>query len=441
VAAIGSIRLPSSGRFLEQGVERGHAAFEPFVAPGELEPVGLFAARRDADAGDVEARQGTVADGVALLVRVTPGGQGQREGGDLDATGIEFEAVQVVGEHAVDGIAHRELFGGAAHRHQVVEGRDEEVAGTGAGVEQLELGQRVGPGREGSGGGCSGPRRWRDGVIRRKTQVGHFHRQLHARVAAVPPAAEGVFEQEGDHVLLGETAASPPAVRRRPPWCRPASSAAALLPSSAPARTGSSSPGCRRPGRRWRAAWRAGLRAPARFPAAVAAPAGLSGRKTLGSMRAGVVPGDFPFAAGGGIETLGGVFLAVGQADRVAVRVHQQIALGEEAGKEHAVPVLVGDLGDEVGDGLRVVGAQQIAQRTAMGTQAHAQLFLGIGGVGLGARAPTARALRALAAPSSAWVRAWATVLSRMRRCSRGSAVFIFWSLIALFLSSQLLFF
>ena len=37
-----------------------------------------------------------------------------------------------------------------------------------------------------------------------KTQVGHLHRQLHARVTALPPAAEGVFEQEGDHVLLGE---------------------------------------------------------------------------------------------------------------------------------------------------------------------------------------------------------------------------------------------
>jgi hypothetical protein len=105
------------------------------------------------------------------------------------------------------------------------------------------------------------------------------------------------------------------------------------------------------------------------------------GAEDVGQHARGVVAGDFPFAACGGIEALG-VFLAIGQADRVAVRVHQQIALGQEAREEHAVPVFVGDLGDEVVDGLRVVGAQQIAECAAMGTQADAQLFLRLGGVG-----------------------------------------------------------
>lgn len=63
--------------------------------------------------------------------------------------------------------------------------------------------------------------------------------------------------------------------------------------------------------------------------------------------------------------------------------MHQQIALGQKAGKPHAVPVLVGDLGDQVGGGLAAIGRRSIAQRTAMGAQVHAQLLLGGGGVGL----------------------------------------------------------
>ncbi|MBK6743837.1 MAG: hypothetical protein IPG66_13035 [Hydrogenophilales bacterium] len=46
------------------------------------------------------------------------------------------------------------------------------------------------------------------------------------------------------------------------------------------------------------------------------------------------------------------------------------------------MPVLVGNLGDEVADGLRVVGAQQIAQRPAMDAQADALLFLRLAGEG-----------------------------------------------------------
>lgn len=43
--------------------------------------------------------------------------------------------------------------------------------------------------------------------------------------------------------------------------------------------------------------------------------------------------------------------------------------IGQEAREEQAMPVLVGDFGDEVVDGLRVVGAQQITQRPAMRTR------------------------------------------------------------------------
>ena len=52
--------------------------------------------------------------------------------------------------------------------------------------------------------------------------------------------------------------------------------------------------------------------------------------------------------------------------DRITIRVHQQMALGGDTSEEPAVPVLVGDLGDEVVDGLRVVRAQLVTQCPAM---------------------------------------------------------------------------
>jgi hypothetical protein len=203
----------------------------------------------------------------------------------------------------------------------------------------------------------------------------------------VPPAAEGVFEEEGDHVLLGEklrhrrqfVGAHLGAgllhlplhfflLRRLPELVAPAQAVVGL-------EDGGGQLG------------EQGFERLFGFQRHLDRQGRAVGAEDVGQHACGVVAGDFPFATGGRVETqlrVLGVFLAVGQADRVAVRVHQQIALGEEAGKEHAVPVLVGDFRDEVVDGLRVVGAQHVAQCATMGAQAHAQFFLGIAGVGGG---------------------------------------------------------
>ena len=66
--------------------------------------------------------------------------------------------------------------------------------------------------------------------------------------------------------------------------------------------------------------------------------------------------------------------------------MHEQVAFGQKAGEQHAVPVLVGDLGDQAGGGLGAVTGRRIAQRPAVGAQLHPQLFLRGAGVGGGCR-------------------------------------------------------
>ena len=59
------------------------------VAAGEPLPVGALALDGDAGAGEVRDRQRLVAAGL-------PGVEGEVEGGELDAAGVELEAEQVV---------------------------------------------------------------------------------------------------------------------------------------------------------------------------------------------------------------------------------------------------------------------------------------------------------------------------------------------------------
>ncbi|WP_156427605.1 hypothetical protein [Thiohalocapsa sp. ML1] len=58
--------------------------------------------------------------------------------------------------------------------------------------------------------------------------------------------------------------------------------------------------------------------------------------------------------------------------------MHQEPVLGEEAGEEHAVPVLVGGLVDEALDVLAPVRATLVAELAAVGAQAPAQRALGL---------------------------------------------------------------
>ena len=60
----------------------------------------------------------------------------------------------------------------------------------------------------------------------------------------------------------------------------------------------------------------------------------------------------------------------------VRVRIHQQVVLGQEAGKEHAVPVLVGHLFDETVHGLFFPAVEGVSELAAVNAQSLAQTAL-----------------------------------------------------------------
>ncbi|HOF31407.1 MAG TPA: hypothetical protein PK441_11210, partial [Burkholderiaceae bacterium] len=89
-------------------------------------------------------------------------------------------------------------------------------------------------------------------------------------------------------------------------------------------------------------------------------------RQHAGGQRAGQLPAAFG-------AFVGGQLVALFQGDGHAV-VHQQVVVGQKAGEQHAVPVLVGHLLGEVVHGLHLAAVQGIAQLPAVGAQAAAQL-------------------------------------------------------------------
>ena len=74
-----------------------------------------------------------------------------------------------------------------------------------------------------------------------------------------------------------------------------------------------------------------------------------------------------------------GEFLAVFQGDGDAqIRFDEQVALGQEAGEQHAVPVLVGAFLHQAANGLLAGGGvAAVAKLPGMGAEAAAQLALG----------------------------------------------------------------
>ena len=62
---------------------------------------------------------------------------------------------------------------------------------------------------------------------------------------------------------------------------------------------------------------------------------------------------------------------------RMTIWLHEQIALRRKAGKQHAMPVFVGDFGDEMINGLSVIRAQHLAQLPPV--RAHEQFYLILG--------------------------------------------------------------
>jgi len=75
---------------------------------------------------------------------------------------------------------------------------------------------------------------------------------------------------------------------------------------------------------------------------------------------------------------LAGEVLTLGDADRdLRLRLDQEIALGEESGEEHPVPVLVGALVDEMVDGLVTgAGVAPVAELAPVSAKAGAQRAL-----------------------------------------------------------------
>jgi hypothetical protein len=260
--------------------------------------------------------------------------------------------VQVVAQHGIDGIARRQTFGGHAHGHEQQKGRDEKVAGAAAGVEQLEGGQRVGPTVKAAGGGDGGrkSRRWRDGVIgraaplrrcgRHGAQVGELYRAGLAGVACVPPRTQRVVEQELHHVGFGEELGDGGQLVRTDFDFGGVDLVLALglpeLIDPAQAVAGLEYLGGKAPSSRSSSRWYSGAKPSSNT--------GLLRFEYLRQHARGQLAGQFPaaFAAkiGGGIARQ---FFTFGERHRRAGLPEQQVVFGKEAGKQHAVPVLVGD--------------------------------------------------------------------------------------------------
>ena len=88
----------------------------------------------------------------------------------------------------------------------------------------------------------------------------------------------------------------------------------------------------------------------------------------------GETSGQFPAI---GCAFLGGEVFAFFEGDCygiIRVGIHQQIILRQEAGEQHPMPVLVGDLFHQKARGLFAIRLAVIAQLPAVGPQATAQV-------------------------------------------------------------------
>ena len=99
----------------------------------------------------------------------------------------------------------------------------------------------------------------------------------------------------------------------------------------------------------------------------------------LGQHARGQLAGQLPLGFGAQIHGRVGFLhqgFAVVQRHGSARLPQQQAVFGQKAGKQHAVPMLVGYFPDQLLHGLGVVIGFGIAQRAAMGAQAAAQGFV-----------------------------------------------------------------
>jgi hypothetical protein len=372
------------GGVFEQVIEPLQSAAQARVVAGQAGPLLQAAGQRHARAGDVGQGQRAVAGGL-------PGGEGQGEGGDLGAARVQLQAKQIVAQHRLGGRGRAQPLFFHAHAPQQLEGGHQEVARAAAGIDHGHLGGALRPAGERAGGGgfaltpCPSPMRgegsetlplslgWERGLggEGHPAQVLKLLYQRAGGVARGPPGAERVVQQELHHVVLGEELGhrgevgaanlAPAAINLIFLLCLPE----LVGPAQAVVRGKD----------RHRQAGEDALQALQIF----------GGQAHLGGRRAGVedpgqhargeASGDLPGVAVAGLQRQVGAVL---QAHRRAGGVHQQLILGQEAGEEHAVPLLVGDLLDQqrgAGGHIAVAelagaGAQGVAQAALIAAEA-----------------------------------------------------------------------
>ena len=210
----------------------------------------------------------------------------------------------------------------------------------------------------------------------RKRRYSHSREERAVRVPARPPGAERVLQQEPDHVVLGEELGH----RRQVGAADLVAALVDLVLALALPELVDPAQGIVGGEQRGRQALEDGLE-----PAAVLGRegdpvGGVVGPEDAGQHRRGVPGGEDPGVA---LALLGRELPDVGDRDRRALGVEQQVVLGEEPGEQHPVPLLVRDLLDEQWDAQRPDPAAQglgaLAERGAQAAQLGRQAGRGLG--------------------------------------------------------------
>ena len=118
------------------------------AAGRQLGPSFLRAASRKPGAGEVQRRERPIP------TRVGPGpsGEGKRERGQLHATRVQLQPVQILPQHRVHRFAGGEALPVHPHGNQHGECGDEEVPGAAAGIDDSQLPEVLRPSGERTGG-------------------------------------------------------------------------------------------------------------------------------------------------------------------------------------------------------------------------------------------------------------------------------------------------
>ncbi len=332
-------------RVAEQLVQPRQPAAQVGIAPGQLQPLLQLPLDRDAGAGDGGNRKLPIA---AAL----PGRQGQVEAGDLGAARVQLQHVDVVADDGVARFPGAQPFFLHPHPHEHLERGHDEVARPAAGVDHRHLGHRLRPAVEGAR---------RGGSVLLKAQIVERPVQRAVGPARRPPRPQGVLQQEAHHVVFGEQ------LRHRGD-VGPADLALAgvdrLLAGALPELVAPAQAVVAGEDRRRQLAHNP-LQPVPPLGGQAHLQRGVPGAKDARQHGRGVAGGHRPQVLGSLL--LKGPFLlgqlgALGQGHGHARRVHQQVVLGQEAGKEHTVPLLVGDLLHQQGQARAHVALAQLAR-------------------------------------------------------------------------------